>query len=205
MGLKGILKDKHVYICGGKKNGKTTFIKWFLSGVKKHMVFDPRNEYNGFHRFRPTKSRGPEAIKQLGYFYDEIVKPNQVKLDAIAVDEVNRFHNKGGTLKGPMGELVDFGSSGSQGKPEERMSTIFVSRKPQQVHTDVRGMAEVVIIFKLYDVGAIDLLNNMVKGKDIELMIRNLGKYEFLVIDRGGASLNIQSFNPVDLQEIQKV
>lgn len=150
-------KGKQVLVCGLKNSGKTNFSKWALLELfPMHMAFDPMNEYKdkwGFNQYVPSSRRGEEARKELGLFLDEVVKPSRKSLDAVVIDECNRFHTKGGELKGPIGELVDVGSS------HWDMATFFIARKPTQVHTDVRGLSDYWILFNLTDSNNIKMLN----------------------------------------------
>lgn len=153
------LKGKQVSVFGLKNSGKTNFVKWVLSRNPSHIAFDPMDEYKdkwGFNQYIPSSRRGKEAKKELGLFVDQLVKPNKSKLDFIVVDECNRFHSKGGELKGAMGELVDVGSS------HWNIGTIFVARKVTQVHTDVRGLSDYWFIFNLTDSNNVKLLNDQV-------------------------------------------
>jgi hypothetical protein len=151
------LKGKQVYIAGLKNSGKTNFCKWLLNTkFPMHMAFDPMDEYKDkwdFNQYIPESRRGSEAREELELFTDQLVKPSKASLDAVVVDECNRFHNKGGQLDGPIGEIVDVGSS------HWNMATIFISRKPTQVHTDIRGLADYWFLFNLTDSNNIKMLN----------------------------------------------
>jgi len=86
--------------------------------------------------------RGEEAHRQLGIFLDEVVKDNNEKLDTVVIDEINRYHAKRGNLSGALGELVDLGR-------HLDLTLFYVARRWTQVNTDLRGLVDEIIAFRL--------------------------------------------------------
>lgn len=151
------LKGKHWLTLGLKGSGKSNFNKWLLSQRPNHFVFDPVKEFNGYHRYMPENTRGDEAIKELKAVTQQVVKPNRQSLDYFYVDEVNRFVSKRGQLDGPVGELVDLNR-------HYDMGVGFTARLPQQVHVDIRELADYIFIFNLAGKASKQFLDDMSDG-----------------------------------------
>jgi len=175
------LKGKQILIVGLRNSGKTNFCKWLLNTkLPMHMAFDPMNEYKdkwGYNQYVPEHRRGEEAKEELELFADQLVEPNKAELDAVAIDECNRFHTKGGELKGPIGEMVDVGSS------HWDMLVAFLARKLTQVHTDIRGLSDYWFIFNLTDSNNIKMLNqNVADGLGDAVKALNPDSFECIVV-----------------------
>jgi len=170
------LLGKHWVTFGLKRSGKSNFNKWLLSQRPKHMVFDPTDEYKGYNRYIPDARRGDEANEELGLFLDQVVYPNKDEIDYLVLDEVNRYTHKRGTLDGAVGEAVDlnrhFGKDG--------MGVGFISRKPQQVHTDIRELAEYVFIFQLQGASTMKFLDEM--REKVQATVRELEPYQCVML-----------------------
>ena len=179
------LQGKQWLTLGLKGSGKSNFNKWLLSQRPNHMVFDPVKEYNGYHRYTPNNTRGEEAVQELKDVTEQVIKPNKGKLDYFYVDEVNRFVNKGGQLKGPVGELVDLNR-------HYDMGVGFTARLPQQVHTDIRELADYIFIFNLAGKASREFLDDMSEGT-LKAMDQ-LDEHECVMLD---PQRNVKILKPV--------
>ena len=138
------LIGKQFCVVGLKNSGKTNFVKWLLRDFySRHVVFDPKDEYKdewGWNQYVPGNKR---SNAELDLFIDQFVKPNKSTIDVLVVDESNRYHQKGGELKGPIAEIVDWGTS------HWNMGAGFVARRPKQVHTDILELSEYIFVHRL--------------------------------------------------------
>lgn len=175
--LLGKIKKNHIFICGNKKRGKTNLVKYILTRKQDHLVFDPHNEYKRFNQLIPETPAGKQANKELAGFMEKIIKPQQHKIRDLVLDEVNMYSPKGGDIDGPVGEAVHWGSS------HWNMNIYFLTRRPQDVHTSIRGLADYYFIFQTTGDRAKNILDNIISG--LGEKARNLDKYEFLLITPG--------------------
>lgn len=182
------LRGKQWLTLGLKGRGKSNFNKWLLQQRPRHFVFDPMDEYpdsQGYNQYVPQAKRGDQAVQELDLFIDEVIKENSSKLDYLVVDEVNRFHTKGGTLDGAVGELLDLNRHWDIG-----VGTI--ARRPTQVHTDIREMSDYIFIFGLTGRSDMKTLEDMATG--LADAVRELGPYQFVMVD---PSREIHTMQPV--------
>jgi len=119
-------------------------------------------------------------------FLDQIVYPNQDKIDYVKVDEVNRYTKSKGTLDGAVGELVDLNRHKGTG---EGMGVGFTARRPQQVHSDIRELADYIFLFPVAGVSTEEYAADMHKA--LLPALKQLGKYECVLIDRTGTTSEI--------------
>jgi len=168
------LKGKHWLTLGLKGSGKSNFNKWLLSQRPNHFVFDPVKEYKGYHRYMPNSARGEEAVKELKAVTDQVVKANQSEIDYFYVDEVNRYVSKRGQLDGPVGELVDLNR-------HYDMGIGFTARLPQQVHTEIRELADYIFIFNLAGKASLEFLDDM--AEDTRKAMDNMDKYQCVMLN----------------------
>lgn len=168
------LKGSHWLTLGLKGSGKSNFNKWLLSKRPRHMVFDPVKEYQGYHRYVPNNTRGDAAVEELKLVTDQVVKANQDQIDYFYVDEVNRYVSKRGQLDGPVGELVDLNR-------HYNMGVGFTARLPQQVHTEIRELADYIFIFNLAGKASLEFLDDM--AENTRQTLERLDKYECVMLD----------------------
>jgi DNA helicase HerA-like ATPase len=176
------LSGKHFLTLGKKNTGKSYFNNWLMSQTSDpYVVFDPMREHTDYRDtdvvIHPTETRGEAANRQLRDVLDW-VRDNRQHLGYIWIDEVNRFHSKGGTLDGPLGQLVDLSAHYGLGAG-------FIARRPVQVHTDLRELADYTFIFRLNGISDIRTLDDMARG--LGERAADLDPREFLILYPDGS------------------
>lgn len=190
------LRNKQLLVLGKKNMGKSGFINHLMYNMSgNYAVFDPMNEHIDYKQndfvLVPNVKRGPEAIEQLEDFIDFVIENRDI-FDAVFIDEVNRYHQKGGRLTGALGELTDLSAHYNEG-----MSVVFVARKPTQVHVDLRDLADYLFIFRLTGVGDIRILDDIYSG--LGEKVANLEDYHYYAV----TSKDIQLQQPIDITPLQ--
>lgn len=155
------LKGKHFMTFGKKNTGKSYFNNFLMSRASRpYACFDPMEEHTDYSDkdvvIRPTERRGDEAVNQLSEAIEFAVE-NRDEIGYMWVDEVNRFHSKGGQLTGPLADLIDYNA-------HYDMGVGMIARRPVQVHTDLRELADYTFIFRLSGVSDVRTLDDMAMG-----------------------------------------
>lgn len=193
------LSNKQWLTLGKKDTGKSGFNHWLMGQMSgNYAVFDPGGEHQDYKNddliVRPSVLRGDEAKDQLETFVDNITDMRE-HFDYVIIDEVNRYHSKGGRLEGALGELVDMSAHYSDG-----MGVGFIARRPVQVHTDLRELSDYIFCFRLTGVNDIRTLDSISSG--LGERVSQLDKYEFMVVEPNG---NYFKHDPVDISKLQHV
>lgn len=175
------LRGKHFMTFGKKDTGKSYFNNWLMSQTSgPYAVFDPLHEHTDYSDediiIRPTEIRGEQAVEQLQDAVD-FVRHNRSEIDYIFVDEINRFHQKGGQLTGPLGDLVDFSA-------HYNLAMGGIARRPVQVHTDLRELADYLFIFRLNGISDVRTLDDIARG--LGERVASLQPREFMVVHPNG-------------------
>lgn len=176
------LNGKHFMTFGKKNTGKSYFNNWLMSRTSgNYAIFDPLHEHTDYGDddlcFRPTSTRGEEAHEQLGDFLTYVVE-NRDHYDFVWIDEINRFHGKGGTLDGPIGDVTDFNA-------HYGMGVGGIARRPVQVHTDLRDLADFTFVFRLNGVSDVRTLDDMARG--LGERAASLDQREFIILFPDGS------------------
>lgn len=185
------LRNKQWLTLGKKDTGKSFFNNNLMANARgNYAVFDPMDEHTDYKDSDvivvPSVKRGPQAVEQLEDFID-FVTHNRHTFDYVIIDEVNRFHQKGGTLDGAIGELVDLSAHYDEG-----MGVGFIARKPTQVHVDLRDLSDYLIIFRLTGVGDARVLDEISSG--LGERVSQLKPKEFIVVSPDGS---YQQYPPI--------
>lgn len=176
------LSGKHFMTFGKKNTGKSYFNNWLMSNTSRpYLTFDPMLEHTDYTEediiVNPTETRGQEANDQLSDVIEFAIS-NRDDIGYLWVDEVNRFHSKGGQLTGPIGDLIDLNA-------HYGLSVGMIARRPVQVHTDLRELADYIFIFKLNGISDIRTLDDMARG--LGEKVAQLAPREFMVLHPDGA------------------
>lgn len=154
------LQGKHWVTFGSKGGGKSYFNSKMLERASgKSVIFDPMDEYpdaDNIIRVVPDNTRGEGGVKELQKAI-EFIKYNSDDIAYFIVDEISRFHKKRGILDDTLGELVDLNRHMDIGIG-------FIARRPTQVHTDLREMADYLFLFTLRGTNDLKMLDNISSG-----------------------------------------
>ena len=165
------LDNKGFVIVGLRGSGKTELAKHILRSTKRHLVYDPLNEYPGFNRYVPD-SRNDVAE------FDEMVNGMVIewKPRLFLVDEANRYvRPKPSPLPQGAADLVDLARHWD-------VSFGMITRRPTQFHTDIVELADYLFIFNLPGKNDRAWLNEVSTGMGD--VAATLPKYHFLVVDQ---------------------
>lgn len=178
------LESKHWVLFGVKDSGKSYLADKLMQKAadngKLIVIFDPMDEYSDHEnimRIIPTAKRGQKAIDELDRTLEEI-EDRKEEIDYFLCDEISRFHSKGGELKGPLGEMIDLNAHWDMGVG-------FVCRRPTQMHTDIREMADWIFVFALRgrnDVKSLDEISNGLT-ETMEEMVSNEPWHSYIAIN----------------------
>lgn len=191
------LRNKQWLTLGKKNTGKSGFNHYLMSKIRgNYAVFDPGKEHFDYKEddliVNPSVLRGEEAINQLNDFVD-FATDNREVFDYIFVDEINRYHQKGGRLTGALGELVDMSAHYSEG-----LGVGFIARRPTQVHTDLRELSDYLFVFRLTGVNDIRTLDEISSG--LGERVANLEDYEFMIVHPNG---DYEKHKPIDVSDLR--
>jgi len=140
------LIGKQITSVGLKNSGKSNFVKYVLLSKYpgKHLAFDPNDEYKDQWNFNQYVPESKRSNAELDLCIDKILRPRlHNPFEMFVVDESNRFHQKGGELAGPVGEIVDWGTS------HWGIGAWFVARRPKSLHSDVLELSEYIFVHRL--------------------------------------------------------
>lgn len=190
------LANSHICVWGKKGTGKSGFINSLMFNLSKtaknYAAFDPMDEHHDYGQddrnlvVVPTNRRGEKAKEQL-QDVTEFVVHNRERFDYFFVDEINRFHQKGGQLNGPVADIIDYSAHYS-------MSTVYVARRPSTVHTSVRDLSDWHFVFRLTGSSDVRMLDEIVRG--LGEKAARLDKYQFISVSPSG---DMTVNDPVDL------
>lgn len=175
------LSGDHVLVLGKKNTGKSYFTNYLMSiSSEPYLSFDPMREHEDYGPddvvIRPSATRGEQAIEDLEDAI-EFLEHNRDTFGWVFVDECNRFHSKGGTLDGAIGALADYNA-------HYGMGMCMVARRPAQVHTDLRELADWLFIFRLTGANDVRALDNIARG--LGERAAALDRREFMVVSPDG-------------------
>lgn len=175
--MKIQIKDRQTAVFGMKREGKSNWLQWLLShsGYQSHLVYDQTREHDALNRYLPTHKRGSEATQELGEVTRRMVVENdrERRPEIYAVEEMSRFCSPNSPPPEAVYDLIDQPAHYGVG-------TIFVARRPAQVHTDILELATNVVIFYLGGDNDHKKLNSHLSG--LGDTVRELGRYEYVVV-----------------------
>lgn len=176
------LSDRHTLILGKKNQGKSYFMNYLMSISRQpYLCFDPMREHQDYSDqdlvIEPEHTRGKQAIEDLEDTLD-FLRHNRDEFGMAVIDEVNRFHSKGGTLDGAIGELCDFNAHWNLG-------VMMAARRPASIHTDLRELSEWKFIFRLTGQNDVRTLDGISRG--LGERVASLDSREFMVVDPNGS------------------
>lgn len=178
------LESKHWVTFGVKNSGKSYFNDKLMQKAadsgKTIVIFDPMDEYSDHEnimRIIPDHKRGKKAVEELEKVVEHVEEKKE-EIDYFLCDEISRFHSKGGELDGPIGEMVDLNAHWNMGIG-------FVCRRPTQMHTDIREMADFIFIFVLRGHNDLKRLDEISAGltQEMETMISDEQWYSYLAVN----------------------
>jgi hypothetical protein len=177
------LEAKRVVVFGLQGSGKTNFVKYLLSNIQNHIVFDTLKEYQGFNRYIPTDRNSTE---EFNFFLEQMILKKKVR--CIAIDECNRFClSKPTPLPKGMLDLNDFNR-------HLDITLISIARRPTQLHSDLTELAHFKVFFKL--AGKNDLQYMAQLHPELPDAVLKLNEFEYAILDYNN---NIKVYPPCPL------
>ena len=190
-----ILKKKSTIIVGMKGSGKSTLAHFIASQPQyKTLIYDTIHEF-------PTNNIPYDLYRPKDrYSLDELVRLIDLKIknkrayDLLIIDEANRFIPGGGkTLDRRIVDLNDI-----QRHPPYEIGTIWLARRPTQLHPDVVGLADNIICFMLTGRNDTDYLNDIKRGLGDE--VARLKPFYAIVFSKG----QIDYIPPIEIDSVWK-
>jgi len=185
------LKGKAITVIGLKGSGKSVWVQYLLSSVKKHLIVDPMLEYQGFRRYIPKfRSFSDAAMEELDMVAEELVVPkkgNKAKVDLFAIDEANRYCPARHPLTPLIMDINDF-------QRHWDLTTVWVARRPTQLNTDLVELSNWIIVFNLAGKNDHQYLNDLSAGLGDAVL--ELPKYHYMFVDE---NRHYEQMNPVPL------
>ena len=190
------LKGKAITVIGLKGSGKTIWVKYLLSSIKKHLIVDPMLEYQGYRRYIPKfRSFGDAAMEELDIVAEELVVPqkgNKAKVDLFAVDEANRYCPARHPLPPLIMDINDF-------QRHWDLTTVWVARRPTQLNTDLVELSNYIIVFNLAGKNDHQYLNDLSDGLGDAVL--ELPQYHYMFVDQ---NRKYEQMTPVPMPEKPK-
>ena len=161
---------EQVCVYGMPGTGKTTLVRHMLAKEPSHLVYDPNAEYDApLRAYRPADI---ESLPELSWVIEQYVKPGGHKV--FALDEANIYIPKSGKLGPQLTGLAHL-------RRHWGVAWCVVTRRPVNLHTEVREMASRSIFFRLSGYRDRLTLNDMHRG--LGDTVAALKPFHFVVYD----------------------
>lgn len=177
------LLRKATVIVGMKGSGKSVLAHNIAEQPQyKAVIYDTIAEFPYNHDkydvYRPHDRYSIEEFKQ---FIAKYIK-GKYKYNLLLVDEANRFVNGGGKrLDKDIMDLNDI-----QRHEPYRIGTVWIARRPTQLHADIIGLADNVVCFLLTGNNDVKYLNDLKRG--LGDSVSQLPPYHGIIFSRGQVS-----------------
>ena len=203
MALDLDFNGKSILIVGLRGSGKTYLTKAIAKQpeLKPVLVIDMMNSFDkdskDYDRYIPTsKSYSDASCKECNQLITMIYKSENYKgktYRTLIFDDCDLWMPPMKPLPSQMMWLNNM-----QGKhhnlcgKDKGVCTIYTTRKPTNINSQVRDIIDYIIIFKMTGKNDLRWAEDTIEG--IKERVKELKTYEFLVIDSQG---NITKFNPI--------
>lgn len=192
------LKNKVTCIFGLRGSGKTTLAHTMATECgDKVIVYDTQHEFPKdavYGVYQPKDRYSINELFALIHAYT-IYRPMNSKLtkpDYIFIDEANRFFPGGGKALDP--RAVDLNDSVRH--PPYELGLILIARRPTQLHPDIVGLSDSVIVFGLSGKNDIQYLNDLYVGMGDK--VQQLKPYHAIILT-GNQLKYIEPIQPDDI------
>ena len=172
-GALRIEPEEQVCIFGMPGTGKTTLVKHLLGTEPAHLVYDPNREYEPpLRAYRPNDV---ESLQELSWVIERYVESGLHR--AFYMDEGNIYIPKSGKLGAQLTGLAHL-------RRHWGVSWGVVARRPVNLHTEVRELANRSFYFRLTGYRDRQTLNDMHSG--LGDLVAGLKPFHFVVYDAAG-------------------
>ena len=179
------LTNKRACIFGLPGSGKSILLEHILKSTRKHIIYDPLNEHEGFTRYVPPDRH---SSAELNTFIEKGIIARRNDYDLLAIDEMNIYvRPKPTPLPRAVADLNDMSRHFG-------LAWIGVARRPSQFHTDIVELAHYVFFFKLPGKNDYSYMESLSKG--LGDTVRALPKYHFAMLEDG---VNVTVHAPVNI------
>ena len=179
------LTNKRACIFGLPGSGKSLLLQHILKSTRKHIIYDPLNEHEGFTRYVPTDRH---SMDELNTFIEKGVVARRNDYDLLAIDEMNIYvRPKPPPLPRAVADLNDLSRHWD-------LAWLGVARRPSQFHTDIVELAHFVFFFKLPGTNDYRYMESLSKG--LGDTVRALPKYHFAMLEDG---VKVTVHTPIDI------
>lgn len=196
---------RKITIVGLQGSGKTYLAKnYFLKNMKRHLVIDPNNEYEGFNRYIPKFSDDFDKLREeLKLMIKRLILPNvrwiekkknkkKVKkpLHLVVMDEADLYMPSKKTMPQPLRYLyVEC--------RHMQLDLIAITRRLTDINAYPVEVSDYLIVFKQTGYNDLKRLRE-IGGKEAEEMMRekvDYNKHNFLFFDRDRLPRLVNSMN----------
>jgi len=173
------LTDASWCVFGLRGSGKSWLLKHILDSSSRHLIYDPMDEHQGYHRYVPTDRR---SSGELNDFLVTMAIPWKPRL--LVIDEANVYiPPKPHPLVSGVDDLVTFARHWG-------MSVGYCARRPVQFHSDIVELSQFLFIFGLHGRNDYIYLESLFEG--LGDTVRGLNRHEFAMLE-GGSRLQVHA------------
>lgn len=160
-------------VVGLQGSGKTTLIKHLAGKTRRHLIYDPLQEYLGYNRYLPTDRY---SVEELDNFILGRVLKWRPRL--FVIDEMNKYAKPHPSrLPKGIADLNDFSR-------HYGLTWGGAFRRPSQVHPDMMELAHFIFAFGLRGRNDRKFFDAHTKG--LGDVVANLEEFHFVVIPENG-------------------
>lgn len=166
---------KSTVICGLRGSGKSTLAHHLNQQLgERALIYDTQHEFPHnavYNIYRPQHRYSIDELCDLIMLFTVHRDPKMRRIISITIDEANRFAPGGGRALDS--RLIDLNDSLRH--PPYEIGVIWIVRRPTQLHPDIIGLADNLIVFQMSGKNDIVYLNNLKSGMGD--MVQKLSPY----------------------------
>ncbi len=181
-------------ILGLQGSGKTylTKTRFIPDYGDEYIVFDPNNEYVGYHRYVPRFLGNDARLKEeMALFVRRVVlpntqsiedlergrKPKPKRLKAVIFDESDLIAPSKSNIPATLRDLV-------VRSRHLQLDLIFVARRPTDLSAYLMDTSDYLVVYKQVGYNALKTMRALKIDSDKEIKELDYNKHEFLLFDR---------------------
>lgn len=181
-------------ILGLQGSGKTYLAKHRIIPEygDEYIVFDPNNEYAGYHRYVPRFLGDDKRMKEeMALFVRRIVLPNTQSLEdlekgkkpkpkrlkSVIFDEADLIAPSKSNIPAVLRDLV-------VRSRHLQLDLTFISRRPTDLNAYLMDTADYMVVYKQVGYNALKTMRALKIDSDKEIKSLDYNKHEFLLFDR---------------------
>ena len=173
-------RNKHIFICGPTGSGKSTLIQSGLKGgyfpLRIH-ILDPKDEHRG-------RVVTPQEMAQEGN--PPTFKTRSIPDTDAEIEQALAICHARGDCWVLCEEVGDYRQSEELRKLLRRgrskgVHTICTTQRPAECHRTISAQAATIVLYQMHEPRDVEYVRQR-HGREIEADMRNLDRYEFLVL-----------------------